>query len=253
MLSLNRVPAVSRLGDCCRRSGARANAVGCRPRSDPRRTRRRPGRRLEPRLRRYGADQGPAAARALALARLRQPRSARPLSRHRRVHRQAPRLAASEGVAQARRGSAGGRVGRGRCRLAEALPPAQRGGPGPRRRDRAEFRRRRDRHRGVAGGLGRGRFQRARREGFSRPALGGDSTAGRRAAARPPAVGRADRSGAAHAGAGAARLPRARRGASGARPASPGRRAPRRPRPGPAARRFRASSTRSCAGGGKRT
>ena len=68
----------------------------------------------------------------------------------------------------------------------------------------------------LRGGLGRHRFQRARREKLSRQAFRRNPHEGQRKPARPAAVGREDRGGSAHAGARAAGLPGFGRSATGA-------------------------------------
>ena len=131
---------------CCR-----PDVGGSRSGSDALGARCSAGRRLEPRLRRCGRDKRSAAAEDVALDGLRPSWRPRALSRHRRVHREEPRLAGSERPAQACRGGLGRRIGRGRRRVVQTLSADQRHGQGPRGRDHLELRRSRRRHRGLAG------------------------------------------------------------------------------------------------------
>ncbi len=176
MLSLNRFILSCLIHGDLRWSSARrsADTIEFRCGGDPRGDRCRASRRLEPRLCRCRRDQGSVAAQNAALDRLRQPRRPGPLCRYRRFHRKEPGLAAPKGVAHACRRSAGRRNRCGRRRLVCALSAGQRYRTGPRRRDQAEFGRCRGRHRGIARGLGRQRFQRARRKELSRQSCRGD-------------------------------------------------------------------------------
>ena len=114
-------------------------------------------------------DNRPAAGENVALAGLRAAWRPRSLSRYRRVHRGEPRLAGTESPAQTCRGGPGRRIGRGRCRVVQALSAGKPNRKGPRSRDDDEFRRSRRRRRGLAGHLDSRRFRPSRREEFSRP------------------------------------------------------------------------------------
>ncbi len=156
---------------------------------------------------RRGDDNRPAAGENVALDGLRPSWRPRSLSRYRRVHREEPRLAGTESLAQTCRGGPGRRIGRGRNRVVQTVSAGQPDGQGPRSRDDDEFRRSRRRHRGLAAGLDRRRFRSSRRKEFSRPPLRFASTRGLCTADRPAAVGRSERGGAPHVGTGALRLP----------------------------------------------
>ncbi len=140
---------------------------------------------------RHGGDQGPAAAQDAALARLRQPGAP---GRFAEIadfieknpdwpHQKALREHAEEALA--------GETDAVAADWLKRYPPISAAGQVRAAEILLECGRCRRRHRGVARGLGRRRFQRARRKALSRQARRRNSPRGRRAAARPAAVGAA--------------------------------------------------------------